>query len=38
MIAKLLADPAEITIGMRVRVVWEALGAGVTFPAFLPDI
>ncbi len=31
-------DPTDIAIGMRVRVVWETIGAEVKFPAFQPDL
>ncbi len=30
-------DPADIIIGMRLRVVWESIGPDIKFPAFQPD-
>jgi uncharacterized OB-fold protein len=29
--------PAEVAIGMRVRVAWESLGDGIVLPVFEPD-
>jgi uncharacterized OB-fold protein len=30
-------DPAEVDVGLRVRVVWDDAPTGVTIPRFVPD-
>jgi uncharacterized OB-fold protein len=33
----LQVDPADVEVGMRVRVVWDDAPTGVTVPRFVPD-